>query len=78
MFATKFKCKTETPTDKAKRFCLSDDKPKGFELVWVNDFIGIEKINNILYIDFTKLRCHLLFDFFIMAFCTYSYFDICY
>ena len=38
--------------DKAKRFCLSDDGPGGFELVSVNDFIGIEKINIISYIDY--------------------------
>ena len=37
--------------DKAKRFCLSDDEPEGFELVWFNGFIGIEKINNISYTD---------------------------
>ena len=38
--------------EKAKRFCLSDDEPGGFELVSVNDFIGIEKINIISYIDY--------------------------
>ena len=52
VFATRSKYKTETPTDKAKRFCLSDDEPEGFELVWVNDFEGIEKIHNISHIDY--------------------------
>ena len=52
MFVTRSKSKTETSMDKAKRFCLSDDEPGGFELVSVNDFIGIEKINNISYIDY--------------------------
>ena len=52
MFVTKSKSKIETPTDKAKRFCSSDDEPEGFESVWVNDFIGIEKINNISYNDY--------------------------
>ena len=63
MFVTRSKSKTETPTDKAKRFCLSDDEPAGFELVWVNDFIGIEKINNISYIDYyiNGFIFHLMF-----------------
>ena len=52
MFVTRSKSKIETPTDKAKRFCLSDDEPEGFELVWVNGFIGIEKINTISYTDY--------------------------
>ena len=52
MFVARSKYKTETPTHKAKKFRLSDDEPEGFELVWVNDFVGIEKINNNSYIHY--------------------------
>ena len=48
----KVQIQNRTPTDKAKRFCLSDDEPEGFELVWVNDFVGKEKINSISYIHY--------------------------